>query len=157
MGIDDTFGFAFAKAHMAANQDLPLSGGVFVSVVDRDKKYIPTICKELQEMGHVVLATPGTAKFLEAAGLEDVKEIAKIGRGTPDVLDYMESGEIKLVINTPSGRGRERDEAKIRERTITLNIPCITTIPAARAAVNGIRELKRSDYDVRPLQDYFPR
>ena len=64
---------------------------------------------------------------------------------------------VKLVINTPSGRGRQLDEGKIRERTITLNIPCITTIPAARAAVYGIRALKSRDFRVRALQDYFPK
>ena len=157
MGIDDTFGIAFAKAHMAASQDLPLHGKVFISVVDRDKKYVPSISKDLQELGFEILASPGTAKFLEAAGIEGVTEVRKIHMGSPNILDYMEKSEVKLVINTPSGRGRQLDEAKIRERTITLNIPCITTIPAARAAVNGIRELHRTDFLVRALQDYFPR
>jgi carbamoyl-phosphate synthase large subunit len=157
MGIDDHFGLAFAKAHMAASQDLPLEGNVFVSVVDRDKKYMPAICKDLQALGFKILATPGTAQFLEAAGLVDITRVKKIAQGSPNILDYMEKGEVRLVLNTPSGRGRQFDEAQIRERTIQLNIPCITTIAAARAAVHGIRELKQRAYTVRALQDYFPR
>jgi carbamoyl-phosphate synthase large subunit len=83
--------------------------------------------------------------------------VGKITSGSPNILDLLDSGAVKLVINTPSGRGGHLDEAKIRQRTITLNIPCITTIPAARAAVNGIRALKAKPFRVRALQDYFPR
>ena len=157
MGIDDDFAMAFAKAHMSANQDLPLEGTVFLSVVDRDKKYVPSIARDLRALGFKLAATPGTKKALDAAGIEGVDEIQKIASGSPNVLTLMQSGEVKLVINTPSGRGRQLDEARIRETTITFNIPCITTIPAARAAVYGIRALKSRDFRVRALQDYFPR
>ena len=157
MGIDDDFGMAFAKAHMSANQDLPLEGTVFLSVVDRDKKYIPSIARDLRSLGFKLAATPGTKKALDAAGIEGVEEVQKIVSGSPNVLTLMESGQVKLVVNTPTGRGRRLDEAKIRESTITLNIPCITTIPAARAAVYGIRALKSRDFRVRALQDYFPK
>jgi len=157
MGIDDDFGMAFAKAHMSANQDLPLTGMVFLSVVDRDKKYIPSIARDLQALGFQLAATPGTKKALAAAGIEGVEEVQKIASGSPNVLDLLRSKKVKLVINTPSGRGRKFDEAKIREATINVNLPCITTIPAARAAVYGIRALKSRDFHVRPLQDYFPK
>ncbi len=157
MGIDDSFGMSFAKSHMSANQDLPLEGMVFLSVVDRDKKYIATIARDLQELGFELLATPGTKKALDVAGLEGVVELPKIQTGEhPNVLDYMSEEKIKLVINTPTGRGGKLDEASIRENTISLNIPCITTIAAARAAVSGIRALKTSEYGVRAIQDYFP-
>ena len=157
MGIDDSFGMSFAKAHMSANQDLPLDGMVFLSVTDRDKKYIATIARELQELGFELLATPGTRKALDVAGLEDVIELPKIQTGEhPNVLDYMNEGKVKLVINTPTGRGGKLDEAIIRENTISMNVPCITTIAAARAAVDGIRALKTSEYGVRAIQDYFP-
>ena len=157
MGIDDSFGMSFAKAHMSANQDLPLDGMVFLSVTDRDKKYIATIARDLQELGFEVLATPGTKKALDVAGLEGVVELPKIQTGEhPNVLDYMSEDKVKLVINTPTGRGGKLDEASIRENTISLNIPCITTIAAARAAVGGIRALKTSEYGVRAIQDYFP-
>jgi carbamoyl-phosphate synthase large subunit len=158
MGIDDDFGTAFAKSHMAASQDLPLAGKVFLSVVDRDKKYIPSIAHDLQALGFGLMATPGTKKQLDAAGIEGVEEVRKIQDSVkPNILDLMVEGEVKLVINTPSGRGRHLDESKIRQLTITLNIPCITTISAARAAVNGIRALKAKDFRVRALQDYFPK
>ncbi|MEE3229457.1 MAG: carbamoyl-phosphate synthase large subunit [Planctomycetota bacterium] len=157
MGIDDSFGMSFAKAHMSANQDLPLEGMVFLSVIDRDKKYIATIARELQELGFELLATPGTKKALDVAGLEDVVELPKIQTGEhPNVLDYMNEEKVKLVINTPTGRGGKLDEAIIRENTISMNVPCITTIAAARAAVDGIRALKTSEYGVRAIQDYFP-
>ncbi|MEC8895052.1 MAG: carbamoyl-phosphate synthase large subunit [Planctomycetota bacterium] len=158
MGLDDSFGMSFAKSHMSANQDLPLEGMVFLSVVDRDKKYITTIARDLQELGFELLATPGTKKALDVAGIEGVVELPKIQTGEhPNVLDYMSEEKVKLVINTPTGRGGQfEDEASIRENTISMNVPCITTIAAARAAVSGIRALKTSEYEVRAIQDYFP-
>jgi carbamoyl-phosphate synthase large subunit len=157
MGIDDDFGMAMAKAHLAANQDLPLEGKVFISVMDRDKKYVPLIARDLLNLGFSIVATPGTARYLESAGIKGVEELQKIQAGKPNILDRMYSREVKLLINTPTGRGTHLDEAKIRKLSITLGIPCITTIPAARAAVSGIRALKARDFTVRALQDYFPR
>ncbi len=157
MGIDDDFGMAFAKAHMAANQDLPLAGKVFLSVATADKKYMPAIARDLRDLGFDLVATPGTKRRLDAAGISDVEQVEKIKSGGRNVLDLMENGEITLVINTPSGRGGKLDEARIRQRTIELQIPCLTTIPAARAAASGIRALQARDFGVRPLQDYFPR
>jgi carbamoyl-phosphate synthase large subunit len=158
MGIDNSFGMAFAKAHMAATQDLPLEGKVFLSVVDRDKKYMPTIARDLQQLGFSLLATPGTRKYLHTAGINGVVAVPKIQSGErPHIIDYMDREEVKLVINTPTGRGRQLDEAKIREQTIKRNIPCITTVAAARAAVGGIRALRTARFDVRAVQDYFPR
>jgi carbamoyl-phosphate synthase large subunit len=157
MGIDDEFGMAFAKAHMAASQDLPLAGKVFLSVVDRDKKYIPSIARDLKALGFGLVATPGTKRHLEAYGIQGVEAVRKIqDEKRPNVLDLMENGDVKLVINTPSGKGRHEAESRLRQHTITLNIPCITTIAAARAAVRGIRALKSRDFRVQALQDYFP-
>jgi carbamoyl-phosphate synthase large subunit len=157
MGIDDEFGMAFAKAHMSASQDLPLEGRVFLSVVDRDKKYLPSIAKDLLDLGFKLVASMGTRKYLLAAGIQNVEEVQKIATGEPNVVTLLDEGKVQLVINTPTGRGAHLDEGKIRERTITLNVPCITTIPAARAAVSGIRALKSRDFRVRALQDYFPQ
>jgi carbamoyl-phosphate synthase large subunit len=157
MGIDDDFGMAFAKSHMAAHQDLPLEGTVFLSVVDRDKKYMPPIARDLKSLGFLLVASPGTKRYLESAGIDGIHELKKIASGEPNVLNLLDDGKIKLVINTPSGRGGQLDEAKIRRRAISINIPCITTIPAARAAISGIRALKARDFKVRALQDYFPR
>ncbi len=157
MGIDDDFGMAFAKSHMASSQSLPLEGRVFVSLNDRDKKYSPSIVRGLLDLGFEVVSTPGTLRYLVANGIEDVKEVQKIKQGSPNILDLMIEGRIQLVMNTPSGRGTQLDEAKIRKFTIERGIPCITTIPAAREAVNGIRALKKRTLTVRPLQEYFPR
>ena len=157
MGVANSFGMAFAKAHMAATQALPLEGRVFLSVVDRDKKYMPSIARDLKKLGFELVATPGTRKHLGAVGIEGVQQIDKIQSGGPSILDLMHSGEVKLVINTPTGRGRQFDEAKIRQLTIQLNIPCLTTIPAARAAVRGIQALQARDFEVRSLQEYFPK
>lgn len=156
MGLDDDFGMAFAKAHMSANQSLPLGGKVFLSVTDRDKKYMPAIARDLRELGFELVATPGTKQHLDAAGIEGVEAVQKIATGGPNILDLIRNSDVKLVINTPSGRGRQLDETKIRQETIYRNVPCITTIPAARAAVSGIRALKARDFSVRSLQDYFP-
>ena len=157
MGIDNTFGMAFAKSHMAASQNLPMKGKVFVSLNDRDKKYSASIVRDFLELGFEVVATPGTRRYLASVGLENVEELRKIKQGSPNVLDLMNNGDVVLIINTPSGRGTHLDEATIRKQTIITGVPCITTIPAARAAVNGIRALKDEDLTVRPLQDYFPR
>ena len=157
MGIDDDFGMAFAKAHMSASQTLPLEGKVFISVAGAHKKYMPAIARDLIDMGFKVCATPGTKRRLHAAGIEEVEELQKIkSAAATNVLDLMDSGDVKLVINTPSGREGQIDEMKIRAKTIQLNIPCLTTIPAARAAIAGIRALRQRDFGVRSLQDYFP-
>jgi carbamoyl-phosphate synthase large subunit len=157
MGIDDDFGMAFAKSHMSASQALPMEGKIFISVNARDKKYAPTLAKDLLDLGFELLATPGTRRYLLSAGIEAVEEVPKIGTGSPNVLELMDEKQIRLIINTPTGRGKHLDEAKIRMHTIALGVPCITTIAAARAAVHGIRALKTRTIDVRPLQDYFPQ
>jgi len=116
-----------------------------------------SIARALLEMGFEICATPGTKRFLEVAAFEGIIEVPKIQSGqSPNVLDYMAERRVTLVINTATGRGRQYDEARIRERTIALNIPCITTIPAARAAISGIRALKSNEFLVHAVQDYFP-
>jgi len=156
MGIDDTFGLAYAKAHMAIRRPLPAQGTVFVSVCDTDKKYLPPIVKALQDMGFSIVATRGTRLSLEAAGITGVKLVKKIQEGTPNVWDLMRERKVDLIINTPKGRGPHLDDKYIRARAIDLEIPCITTVAAARAAVDGIRALRSRAWGVLPLQEYFP-
>jgi carbamoyl-phosphate synthase large subunit len=157
MGLDDNFGMAFAKAHMSSSQTLPTEGKVFLSFNDRDKKYSPSIARDLLELGFHVLATPGTRRYLASAGIENVDEVKKIKSGSPNLLDYIRQDDVALIINTPSGRGTHLDEATIRKETIIWGVPCITTAAAARAAVSGIRALDTSELTVRAVQDYFPR
>ena len=157
LGLDDNFGMAMAKAHMSSSQALPMEGKVFVSLNDRDKKYSPTIVRNLLELGYHVLATPGTRRYLASAGIENVDEVRKIKSGSPNLLDCIRQDDVALIINTPSGRGTQLDEATIRKETIIWGVPCITTIAAARAAVNGMRALKTTELTVRAVQDYFPK
>ncbi|MBN1420939.1 MAG: carbamoyl-phosphate synthase large subunit, partial [Planctomycetes bacterium] len=157
MGIDDDFGTAYAKAFLGAGYRLPLEGTVFVSVMDADKKFMPPIVRDLQQMGFRILATRGTRRSLELAGLAGIEEVLKVTEGSPSVRERIASREISLIINTPKGAGPRLDDSYIRALSIALNIPCITTVAGARAVVDGIRALRARDYGVLPLQEYFPR
>ena len=156
MGLDDSFGIAYAKAHMATQRPLPLAGAVFVSVRDGEKKDVVPIVRQLMEMGFTIHATRGTRLSIAAAGLGGVVPVLKLKEGRPNVADLMRSREVALVINTPKGHGPRLDDTYIRALAITLNIPCITTMSAARAAVAGIRALRSRQWGVLPLQEYFP-
>jgi len=154
MGIDDNFGSAFMKSQIAAGQNLPLKGKVFISVKDKDKRSVMFIAKKLSDMGFSLIATHGTAEVLKNNGL-DVKPVHKIGAGKPDVADLIKKGEIQLIINTPSGKVAKQDEIGIRAGAYIHNIPLITTISGAQAAVNGIDAAKKKGFGVKALQDYY--
>jgi carbamoyl-phosphate synthase large subunit len=153
MGIDVDFGRAFAKAMAAAGQPLPSKGTVFVSVRDSDKRGVPFLARRLKDLGFDLVATGGTHRVLERSGIE-ARQIHKLGKGRPDVADALENGEIDLVINTPSGRGAHTDEGRIRRGAISKNIPVITTISGAAAAVNGIEALIRGGIGAACLQEH---
>jgi carbamoyl-phosphate synthase large subunit len=153
MGIDQDFGRAFLKSQLAANQRLPKSGTVFVSVKNRDKRAVMLVAQRLEEMGFDLVATEGTAKALQRYGL-NARPVKKIHEGRPNVLDLVKSGQIHLIINTPSGRLPRADEIQIRSAATTLGIPCITTVAGAQASVNGIATLLKHDLTVTPLQRY---
>jgi carbamoyl-phosphate synthase large subunit len=154
MGIDDNFPMAFAKAQMAANAPLPTSGTVFISVSDRDKVEIVPIAREFAEMGYTILATRGTARVLKEAAVK-VTEIPKIQEGRPNLLDRMKNGEISLILNTPSGRGRRTDESRIRAAAVAHRVTAITTLSAAEAAVQACRALRQQELTVMSLQERF--
>ncbi len=154
MGIDTSFGAAFMKSQIAAGQNLPLKGNVFVSVKDKDKRVIVFIVKKLLDLGFSIVATSGTAEVLRKTGIE-VREVFKIGEGRPDVMDLIKNNEISLIINTPSGKKKmKEDETKIRSEAIFHYIPTITTISGAQATVNGIEAIIKKGFDVNALQDY---
>ena len=153
MGIDDDLGLAFAKAQISTSQTPPLAGKVFISVKDHDKPQVGRLATRLIELGFSLAATAGTYGAIRAAGIE-LDRISKISEGRPNILDSMKNREISLVINTPGGEGPRSDGALIRSCAITHGIPCITTLQAARAVVEGITALKQSDYKVRALQEY---
>jgi carbamoyl-phosphate synthase large subunit len=156
MGIDDTFAMAFAKSQIAANSPLPLSGTIFLSVADRDKKDVIPIARSLALMGYKLISTRGTAAVLDAANIP-VERIAKLQEGRPNLIDHMKNGHVALVINTPSGRGARTDEGKIRAAAVAHGVTCITTLAAAQAAVEACRALREQELTVRSLQSRFAR
>jgi carbamoyl-phosphate synthase large subunit len=152
MGISISYGLAFAKAQLAAGQKLPQSGTVFISVNDRDKRHIGPLGKELGTLGFKVVATRGTASALHAAGVP-CEEVFKVNEGRPNIVDLIKTGKINLVFNTPLGRESFYDEKSIRRAAIRYNIPCITTLSAAQAAVRGIHAVIELKREVACLQD----
>jgi len=151
MGIANTFGEAFAKAQIGAGQRLPRKGTIFLSVSDHEKRHVVALGKELVEMGFQVLATRGTASALEAAGV-DATPVYKVNEGRPNIVDLIKTGKVDLIINTPLGRESFYDEKSIRRAAIRYDIPCITTLSAARAATQGIRALIEKSLDCTALQ-----
>ena len=154
MGISQRFSIAFAKGQLAAGVVLPSEGKLFLSVAKRAKKHIVGLAQRLREMGYELLATPGTAKVLQDAGIE-VELVKKIQQGHPNVIDHLIDGDIKLILNTPSGKGARTDEGRIRAAAVSHGIPCITTIQAADAAVQAMEALRQEEMTVMSLQDRF--
>lgn len=153
MGIDTSFGKAFAKAEIAAGQGLPLEGSVFISVNNRDKRSIIFIAKSLDDMGFEIFATEGTGEVLNRAGVE-VRQLLKIHEGRPNVIDLIKKGKINLIINTPWGKGPRTDGYYIRTAASFYGVPCITTISAAQAAIQGIEAMKFEETQVKAIQEY---
>jgi len=153
MGIDKDFGRAYIKSQIAAGQNLPKKGNVFISVRDRDKRAVVPIAKKLQDMKFHIYATSGTAAVLEKNNIP-VQLLPKIAEGRPNVLDLMKDGKIQWVINTPTGRIPREDEVKIRSQVILYNIPYTTTISGSQATINGMEALIKKDLEVKSLQEY---
>ncbi len=153
MGVGASFGEAFLKAQWGAGQDLPLGGGAFLSVHDRDKAALAKVAADLAELGLGLVATAGTAKYLRESGL-DVEAVFKVNEGRPNVVDRMISGEIQLVINTPLGAPSFYDERAIRAAALQRHIPLITTLSGAASAVEAIRNRRGNHLEVRSLQEY---
>ena len=154
MGIDRSFGIAFAKSQMAAGNAWAPRGKVFVSVNNHDKRDIVGIAKRLDGLGLVLVATHGTASVLRTSGLE-VEELPKVQEGArPNILDRMKNGEIAFLINTPSGRHCRPFEISIRATAVRLGVPLVTTLSGAAAVILGLEEMARGAFDVRSLQEY---
>ncbi len=154
MGIDAEFGMAFAKAQLAAGNRLPLSGTVFLSVRDEDKPATAQVARRLVEEGFRLVATRGTAAFLEREGLP-VKVVQKVQEGRPNVVDVIVNGEVDLLINTTQGTKAIEASYHIRRTALEYGLPYFTTVAGARAAVSAIRSLRRSELGVKPLQEYY--
>jgi carbamoyl-phosphate synthase large subunit len=152
MGIDASFGKAFAKSQTASYGSLPTSGRVFVSVANRDKRAMIFPVKRLADLGFEVLATSGTAEVLRRNGIP-CTVVRKHFEGEGNIVDLIKSGGVHMVINTPYGNpGPRVDGYEIRTAAVSRDIPCVTTIQGAAAAVHGIEALIRQDIGVEPLQ-----
>jgi carbamoyl-phosphate synthase large subunit len=156
MGIDQDFGRAFLKSQIAAGQNLPIKGNIFISVKNKDKRNIIFIAKKLEDLGFKIVATSGTEKALKRHGV-NVKGIYKIQEGRPNVLDLIKNREIDLIINTPSGKIPRVHEVKIRSHAVQYGIPIVTTIPGAQATVNAIETLIKQGIDVKSLQEHHQK
>jgi carbamoyl-phosphate synthase large subunit len=156
MGLDTSFGRAFAKAQMSVENGLPDGGTAFLSVKDQDKPAAVRLAKELTALGFRLLATRGTAAAITDAGLA-VESINKVSEGPPHVVDRMLQREIQLVINTVAGKSSRADSYSLRRTALTLSISYCTTIPGAFAAVRGIQALQERDLEVCSLQEYHQR
>jgi len=153
MGIDMDFGNAYLKAQIAAGQNLPESGMVFLSVADRDKAQIGDIARDLRDLGFTIAATRGTADAIGKAGVK-ARVISKIGEGRPDATDLIKNNEVALIINTPSGKKPRIHEISIRSSIVAGGIPIITTIAGAKATIHGLRVTRDHGPTVRSIQEY---
>jgi carbamoyl-phosphate synthase large subunit len=152
MGVATDYPAAFGKAQAAAGARLPAEGTVFISVTDGDKSSATQLATSLHDLGFRVLATGGTAQAIRRMGVP-VERIPKISEGSPNVVDRIESGDVDLVINTPTGSGARTDGWEIRRAAVGRGIPCITTMSGASAAQRAIRARRAGDPEVISLQE----
>ena len=158
MGVDSTFGLAFAKSQMAAGTRLPDDGTVFLSLADRDKPAGLEVARAFRDLGFSLAATLGTAGYLRAAGVEVDTLVAKVGEEgvASDAVELIAQGKVQLVVNTPRGLGPRADGRHIRTAAVAHKVPCLTTLAAARAAAAGMADARSHPLVVRALQDLHP-
>jgi len=153
MGIDYDFGRAYYKACTAADNTLPTEGNVFISVTDEQKEELLPIARKLRELGLSLYGTSGTVEFLTQNGVE-TNLVRKVQEGSPNVIDIMRSGGIRLIINTPADKASRQDHIQIMRAAVDYGIPYITTLQAARAAAMAIDAIKREEITLEPLGHY---
>ena len=155
LGLDASFGMAFFKAEDGAGGTLPLSGTVLMTVAERDRsEKLVLAARRLQAEGFKLLATTGTAAFLQEHGIE-AQPVLKVHEGRPNIVDAVKNGEIQLIVNTPSGKISAHDDSDIRKSAIRHKVPYITTIAAAAAAAEGIAARQAGETSVRSLQEWL--
>jgi carbamoyl-phosphate synthase large subunit len=153
MGIDKDLGAAVAKSQLAAGQKLPTGGTVFISVQDKDKDKALPIVQKFHGMGFTIMATRGTAQFLEENDIP-TKIVKKVSAGRPHVVDAVTNNEIQLILNTGASSQTQRDGYEIRRAAIKYKIPYATTTDGARAVCSAIEALKKETLSVGTIQDY---
>ncbi|WP_230481467.1 carbamoyl-phosphate synthase large subunit [Sphingomonas sp. Leaf21] len=156
MGIDPDFTTAFAKSQLGAGTVLPTEGAVFISVKDGDKEQIVPAARMLAEAGFAIVATGGTADYLDRAGVT-VEKINKVAQGRPHIVDRIKDGGITLIFNTTEGWQSLKDSKPIREAALGQKIPYFTTAPASVEAAKAIATAGTRGLEVRPLQSYYSR
>ena len=156
MGIADSFGAAFGKAQLAADNMLPAEGGVFITVNDSDKRGVTPIARRFHELGFRILATSGTARHLRGRGIP-AESVLKIYEGRPNGVDLMLNGEVQLLINTPLGKESQRDDYTMRQAAIANRVAYTTTLSAANAASDAILSLRSRPAAVLSLQEWHSR
>ena len=154
MGIDQSFGMAFAKSQMAAGFKMPMSGSVFISVHDDHKDAIVAVAKSFEQLGFKIRATVGTANHLRKHGIETIIT-NKVSEGRPHIVDYIKNGDIQMVINTSVGRKSSQDAYHIRRGALTYNILYTTTLAGARALSEAAKAMAGEDWQVCPLQEHY--
>jgi carbamoyl-phosphate synthase large subunit len=154
MGHAAHFGHAFAKSQIAAGMALPLEGAVLISVNDYDKSAALKLARDLYRMGFSLYATPGTAAFISKVGL-NIEAVNKMVDGSPHTVDLIRSGKVQLILNTPLGMHTHSDGAEIRAAAIAMNVPLLTTLSAAAAAVSAIRAMRQNELRYRSLQKHY--
>ena len=155
MGIDQNFPLAYAKSQIAAGSELPIKGTVFISVRAGEKQSIVPAARMLADCGFEIIATEGTYEVLAGSDVPATR-IAKLSEGRPNVGDYIKNKKVHLLINTPTKKGPQTDEGKIRAMAVLNKVPIVTTITGANAAARAIQALQKGEWGVRPLQAYFP-
>ena len=153
MGGSTTFGAAFAKAMQSAGQRLPEKGTAFISVNNDDKPNVLPIARNLADLGFAIVATRGTAAYLRAHGIP-VEVVFKVNEGRPNIVDHILNNQVQMIVNTPLGRESFFDDRAMRRVAMLHNVPCITTLTGASAAVEAIRALRSHTLEVRAIQDY---
>ncbi len=154
LGLADSFGLAYFKSQEAAQSPLPVEKGTVLVSLSEKPKEAADVVKTFADLGFRIVATSGTAAFLNSCGVK-ADAVAKIGEGRPDVLDIIKNNEVNLVINTPSGRRDSRaDDSRIRQAAIKYRVSYLTTLAAAYAAGEGIRAAREGKGEVRSLQSY---
>jgi carbamoyl-phosphate synthase large subunit len=153
MGIADSFGAAYAKAQMGADNTLPTSGAILITVNDPDKPTVTPIARRIHAMGFRILATPGTAAYLRARGIP-TDTVMKLHEGRPNAIDFIVNGEVHLLINTPLGKHAQQDDYTMRQAAVAHRVPYTTTMSAANAACDAILALRFRSLSVSSLQEW---
>ncbi len=154
MGIAPTFEEAFLKGQLGAGQKLPDSGKIFISVNDRDKRFVADVARQYADLGFTILATAGTAGLLAGQGIPATR-VLKVYEGRPNIVDLIKNGEVALVINTASGKRTAHDSKAIRQATLHYGVPYSTTLSGARAIARAIGAAREAGVHVKSLQEYY--